>query len=176
MGGKIQDPVVLPKRVLSPVAVMEVPIDNQDFFQPVMSTGILGGQGHIIEQAKAHGPIGFSMMARRPDEGKAIIDGLPGQQGIDQVEKTSGGHQGRFIGFSGSLSIRVQRDKGLSRRGGYLFYMVRSMNIGQFLQGGRAGLNGLSTGRKSDLPASDKELPTAEDFPHGEPHGYVPDK
>lgn len=71
--------------MLAAVAVMKVPIDNQDFFQAMFVPGIFGRQGDVIEQAESHGPIGFGMMPRRSGESKAVLN-FSSQQGIDQGE------------------------------------------------------------------------------------------
>ena len=56
MRGGIHHAGVVPEDGLRAVAVMDVEIDNGDAPDTVGLLGVAGGNGHIVEQTKAHGP------------------------------------------------------------------------------------------------------------------------
>lgn len=72
--------------------MVDVIVYDQDALQLVHIEGMLGGQGHVVEEAIAiefglHG-----MMARRPDNGHAILS-LSSDQLIHQLDGGAGGQQ-----------------------------------------------------------------------------------
>ncbi len=129
MGRKIKDLGIVPERMLGAVAVMQVPVDDQDTPQTAVPPGVGGPDGHVVEQAETHGPMRFGVMTGRADQGKTVIDG-PCRQGVDQDRQPPGGLEGRHVGKGGSLSVRVQSHQGPPGRGRHPAYMVRRMDGG----------------------------------------------
>ena len=85
LGGFIED-------VLGAVAVMDVPIDDQDPGQLVSQPGVVGGEGDVVEQAEAHAARRRGMMAGRTDQAQGV-GLLAGQHGIDGGNARSRGSQ-----------------------------------------------------------------------------------
>ena len=54
--------------------MMDVPVHDQDSAQAVAPAAEFGCKSNIVEQAEPHGMVPFSMVARRPDQGKGIIN------------------------------------------------------------------------------------------------------
>ena len=50
--------------MLRAVAVVQVPVDDQDALEAVFFLCIGGSDGDVVEEAEAHGPVGFGMVAR----------------------------------------------------------------------------------------------------------------
>ena len=68
---------------------MDIPVHDQDPLKGEIVNGIMGADGHVIEEAETHGPIPFGMVAGRPDKGKSVFHlSLP--DGPDQFTQTSG--------------------------------------------------------------------------------------
>ncbi len=56
---------------LSSVAMMHVPVNDQDSLQPVHFPGVVRGNRHVAEQAEAHGAIMNRVVARRANRAEA---------------------------------------------------------------------------------------------------------
>ena len=69
MGRHVQDLGIVPEERLGPVAVVDVPVDDQHPLPGRHQGG--GGHGDIVDQAEAHRPVGQGMVARRPGGHKA---------------------------------------------------------------------------------------------------------
>ncbi len=80
-----RDARVFVKNLLSAVAVVNVPIHDQDAGQPDALHGVRRPHGHAVEQAKAHRFGRPGVMARRPDraKGPAIGPGDHRRDGLD---------------------------------------------------------------------------------------------
>ncbi len=50
--------------------MMHIPVDDQHPLQPVDLLSVSRRDGHVVEQAETHGPIGHRMVARRPHQGE----------------------------------------------------------------------------------------------------------
>jgi len=100
--------------------MMDVVVDDQDALQLVDIQGVLGGQGHVVEEAipielGLHG-----MVTRRPDDGHAIV-GLSSNQMVHQLDGGAGGQQRKL-----ESGLRGERWGGLSVIRGY--YNLLSAN------------------------------------------------
>ncbi|MCI0363184.1 MAG: hypothetical protein L0219_04835 [Phycisphaerales bacterium] len=60
--------------VLGAVAVMDIPVDDEDALKVVVSDGMRGGDGDVVEETKAHGLSGFGVVAWGADEGEGATD------------------------------------------------------------------------------------------------------
>jgi hypothetical protein len=87
---------ILFEYMLNAIAVMDVPVDNQDSLQAQDLTGEGGTQGNVVEQAESHGPAFFGMMTRRTGQNESIVD-APFNNAGNRFKEASGGHPGRMI-------------------------------------------------------------------------------
>lgn len=62
-----------PENILGAVAVVGIPIDNQDTLTAQLRLGMSCRNIDIIEQAKSSRPDGLGMMARRSHQGKGAL-------------------------------------------------------------------------------------------------------
>ena len=83
--------------VLSAVAMMNVPVNNQYALQAIFPYRILCGNGHIIEYAEAMRLIRFRMMTRRSDIANAAA-GLATQHAVHRLEHGAGGERSTLEG------------------------------------------------------------------------------
>lgn len=60
------------KVVLCAIAVMNVEIDDGDTLDTVGVAGMFGGDGHVVEQAEAHGLRRFRVMSRWANCAKCV--------------------------------------------------------------------------------------------------------
>jgi hypothetical protein len=74
MGAKVQHRTILVENILGTVAVMNIPIDDQNSFGAMLRLRVPGRNGDIVKQAKAHPQVGRSMMAGRPNGAESICD------------------------------------------------------------------------------------------------------
>lgn len=63
------------KNVLGSVAMVHVPIDDQDSFAIGVFQGMTGRDGNVIEEAESHGSIRFCMVAGGTHQGKGVASG-----------------------------------------------------------------------------------------------------
>ena len=88
--------------VLGAVAVVDVPVDDQDALDAVGSLGVAGGDDDVVEDAEAHAEVGDGMVAGRADVGEDPRRPA-GDGGIDRGHAGAGGQQGDLV--------RVGRDR-----------------------------------------------------------------
>jgi hypothetical protein len=93
---------------LSAVAMVHIPIHDQDPLRAIDPFKIVRADGNRIEQTKAHGLVVQSVVARGAYQGKAIIRFL-GADGIDQTEQAAGGQQTDAERIAAGDGIAVQR-------------------------------------------------------------------
>ena len=72
MEGGIEHTRIRLEGVLRAVAVVNIPVDDEDSFQVVNLLKMAGSNGHIIKQTKAQGGVSLGMMARRSHQAKGI--------------------------------------------------------------------------------------------------------
>ena len=58
---------------LDSVAMVNVPINDQDPLDVVSVDGILGSDGHVVEEAEPVGLVLLSVVARRSDDGQTLL-------------------------------------------------------------------------------------------------------
>jgi len=79
--------------------------------------GIMGGDGHLIEQAEAHGLARFRMMAGRAERAEDIVS-LASEHGIDGGGGGTHGAKGRFEGAGRHHGIGIDIFHALFRQHG----------------------------------------------------------
>ncbi len=87
MRAEEKDGTVLVKGVLRPVAVMDVPIDDENLREAVMALGVTRGDGNVVEDTDAHALVGASVVAGRSDAAECIgrNSGYEGTEGVEQA-------------------------------------------------------------------------------------------
>ena len=98
MGGKIQNFFFPIKQILNAVAVMDVPINNQNPLETKLFDRIACGDAQVVKNAKTARAIYQGMMARVSDHGKADI-ALFGNQDFQSFEAPSDSQPGGQICF-----------------------------------------------------------------------------
>lgn len=85
------------KDVLGPVAVVDIPVNDEHAFQAKVPYGILGGNGHVVEDAEAVRLIRLRVMSRRPDIADAAAR-LAAQHALHRLQHGAGGQGGAVEG------------------------------------------------------------------------------
>ena len=88
-GGKKETAVIF-ESMLCAIAVMDIEIDDRDRRQTMNGARMVGRDGHIIEQAKAHGAVIFGVVSGWPDGAKSVGD-LAGEHRVDRRAGGAGG-------------------------------------------------------------------------------------
>ena len=72
VNGKEADLRIFPEGGLRPIAVMNVPVDDQHAVEPQLGDRRPGRHRHVVQQTKPHGAVGQGMVARRADQAKRL--------------------------------------------------------------------------------------------------------
>ncbi len=107
MSGGIEQLGIPFENRLRSVAVMDVEIDHGDALKPMDRPRLIGAEGDVVKQAKAHGRTGFGMMARRAN-GTEGIGNLPHRHRVDGCEDRAGGAQGGLAGTGREDGIGIE--------------------------------------------------------------------
>jgi len=119
--------------------VVGIDVDDQ---HPLAAAGQGGGgDGHVVQQAEAHGPPGGGVVARRPHGAEGGV-GLAGAEAGHRLETGAGGQggSGPRPGAGGGVAVDppaaplAQMPQGVEVAGG--------VDRRQLVEGGRAGLDG----------------------------------
>jgi hypothetical protein len=73
MHTKEEHVLVLGKKIVCTVAVVNVPIDDGHTSQAMLSLEVPRSHPNIVEKAETRGPIRVCVMTRRPDDSHAAI-------------------------------------------------------------------------------------------------------
>src|SRR5438876_504246 len=99
---------------LGTVAVVDIPIDDQDPMQAVLVSRIVRGDGNVTEQAEPHCTIVYGVMSGRTHGGKAPwIDA--GRREINCCENAAGSSNSSVPGPTARHRIRVKASSTLLR-------------------------------------------------------------
>lgn len=104
VGAEEEDGAVFVEDVLGAVAVVDVPIDDEDAIEAVTALGVAGGDGDVIKDAKAHAVAGIGVVTGWPDEAEGSVDG-PGRDGIHGGESAADGGEGGGPGGAGDGGV-----------------------------------------------------------------------
>ena len=102
MRGEIQDLSVGIKDLLCAVAMMQIPIDNQDFFNIMYLSGMHCANGDIVENTKSRGISCTRVMPGRANQGKSADS--------NGLERASGGEKRRLVGRRRDHRIGIDED------------------------------------------------------------------
>ena len=73
------------QHVLGAVAVVDIEVDDGDAVQAVVLDEVVGCQGDVAEQAKAHGFAGLGVVSGRADGTEGVVD-LAGHDHVDGLD------------------------------------------------------------------------------------------
>ncbi len=100
--------------VLGAVAVVDVPVDDEDAFDAELFGGVGCGNGDVVEDAKSHGVIVFGVVAGWADQaegaaGLVVAGGIA--EGVDGLDACAGSKVGGFhaAGGEGGVAVEVGR-------------------------------------------------------------------
>ena len=93
--------------MLRAVAVMEVPIDDQNPIETEGFPGISGPDGHIVVKTKPLGGRPFGVMPRRAHQCEGIVQPA-GMNHFDGTTKAAGRQQGGFVGKGRGAGVGIQ--------------------------------------------------------------------
>ena len=102
-----QDAVVARDDVLGAIAVVDVKVHNRHPFQAMALQRIFGGNGHIVEKAKAHGLVTAGVVPRWAHGTKSVFE-LACQHGVGGIDGGTRRQQSRFPGVGIDQRVRVQ--------------------------------------------------------------------
>ncbi len=99
----------MPKYLHRTVAVMNIKIENGDTFSP-QCQGVFSGEGHIVEDTKAHGQARLRVMPRRPDCAECVVCAACHHR-IHRLQHAACGQPGspHTVAVDGSVSIDTCR-------------------------------------------------------------------
>ena len=139
---QVENGRIVLKGVLGPVSVVNVPVENQDLVQTQLRLEGPSGDGHVVQEAKAHGAACFSVVARGPDRGDSVA-GLPSSHAQGEVDGAPRGQLGDLEAAARDIGVRVELG---GRPGGCLLdqpIMIPAMNPQDLLLGGFPGRHAL---------------------------------
>jgi hypothetical protein len=103
--------------VLRPVAVVDIPVGDQDAPEAAGAEEMLGGDGGVVKQAKTLRLPAFGVMAGRPDEGEGV-PAFPGEDEVRSFDRSAGGKPRRVIRQGRCRRVFVEDDVSSSREAG----------------------------------------------------------
>jgi hypothetical protein len=71
---EIQNARVLIKDLLGSITMVDVPVNDRNLLEAVLSLKVSGTDRYIIKQAEPHGPIRFGMVPRWPESTEGVVD------------------------------------------------------------------------------------------------------
>ena len=93
MSAQKEDRIVVIENVLGAVPMVDVPINDKNFSNPMFLLSVSGGNGCVIEDAKTH-PLGRSgVMTGRTGQAKGMTSQVV-QNVINRKKRAAGGAQG----------------------------------------------------------------------------------
>ena len=123
MGAQVEDVVAALEQVLSPVAVVDIEVEDRDPLETVGPQQALGGEGDVVEEAEAHRGGPLRMMAGRADGREGRPGGRrsdPVGSSEDHVDSGQGGAKDGFELGPGLGTCSKDRASVVSRSSGRL--------------------------------------------------------
>ncbi len=139
VGGEKEHGAVGVKDLLGAVAVMHVPIHDGDPTDAVPFLRVVGGDGDIVEETKAHGGGGPGVVTGRTHGTEGVV-GVAAQDGIDGIKDAADGVEGDVAGFATDADISAGEFGGaFTDRTEGRFDVPRIVAKGDILHRGAAG-------------------------------------
>ena len=106
--GAEQDAGVVADDILGTIAMVHIKVDDGHPFQTIHFEGMTGGDGDVVEEAEAHGPIVLGMMPWRTDAAEYPVD-LTGHQHVYALHSRAGAEQRRLqrMGIHAGVGIET---------------------------------------------------------------------
>ncbi len=105
---EVEDRRVLPEGVLRAVAVVEVPVDDED---PLGGPGGLERarrDGDVVEETEAHGAVGLGVVAGRTDERESVRRAVPPAMPAARSIEAPRGQARRARGVAARVGVRIE--------------------------------------------------------------------
>jgi len=141
VGGKEQDGISVIEDRLGSVAVMEIPIDDENPPETQAFQNMTSRDCRIVEHTESRRMAPTGMMARGADKGKGVID-LTGHDRVCRGEAAAHGKPGCVIGLSGGLRIGIEDGRGLSFSGGNQIDIEGTVDKGEVIIGRKSWRDG----------------------------------
>ena len=107
MQGHVEDLVVCVEHVLGAVAVMYVPVQDEDPLQAVVGDGVPGSYRHVVEDTEPSAAVGLGVVTRGSDHGVPGL-GLSANQMVETLEDTTGRQPGAPLGSTDAKHASCQ--------------------------------------------------------------------
>ena len=110
----VEDARVVVEHVLDAVAVVHVPVKDHDALGALRLEGVLGGHGHVVEDAEPAGLVLLGVVAGRADDGGAAVGGgVAVEHGVDDVQEAAAREEralqrGRILRNARSMTVCVE--------------------------------------------------------------------
>ena len=111
--GEEEDVGVFVEDVLGAVAVVDIPIGDEDAVDAPGFAGVAGGDSGVVVDAEAHAAGGGGVVAGRADGGEGVAD-MALEDGIDGGEGGAGGEAGDFWGFRANVGVAGGEGSGVA--------------------------------------------------------------
>jgi hypothetical protein len=108
MHRKVANLRIFPKDGLSAIAVMHVPIHDEDAFDSPFAGSYAGTDGNMIEKTESHGVVGHRMMTRRPNQAKRI-GGFSLDDALGSIANCSGRKESYLVGMTAHDRVLIER-------------------------------------------------------------------
>src|SRR5881296_2914530 len=95
MGAEVEHRAISVEDILRPVAVVDVPVGNQDAADAVFSLRVAGADGDVVEDAEAHAFGRRCVVSRRTDDAEGV-PGFSPNHSIHTVQNRAGSPE-RYI-------------------------------------------------------------------------------
>ncbi len=117
VGGDVEDRRVVLEAVLGAVAVVHVPIEDQDACRAVLRLQGAGGERDVVEEAESHGVAGLGVMARWAHRSQSRRR-LPPQHASREIDRAARGQTGHFVAARTVIGVPVElAGRGVTGRG-----------------------------------------------------------
>ena len=123
--------------------MVHVEVDHGHALQVVALQGVLGGNGHIVEEAKTHGLVVLGVVPGRAHAAEGVLQ-LAGHDGIHRIDRRASSTQGRrpSVAVHGGVGVELEvgRTAGFffldqaqrhTAHGGHMHAVVRQLDVGQ---------------------------------------------
>lgn len=108
VGGGKKEIRVIPCRLFSAVAVVDIEIQYRHLLQPVSGAGMEGPDRYVVEQTEPHCPVGLGVMPRRTHGAEGVFHRADGH-GINRRTDGSGGTQRGFVTVGAERGVSIKR-------------------------------------------------------------------
>src|SRR6266513_5725454 len=92
---------------LSPIAMVNIPVDNKDPLQPMLLPRVVRSEGDVSEKAETHCPIVDRVVTRRTDGREAALMDATDRE-IDRRENAAGTGGGGVPGTAACHRVRIE--------------------------------------------------------------------